>query len=810
VCAFLLAVCLDPLPAAADLFSSNARAPYSVTLPGGTTADPTPFLSRDVNPAAVAAVSAPELFILWGDEIQGGALATTLGSALHLAFGLDHVDRGDPLDFWRTSLDVGIGLPEVMGLGFTWQSIYDDGGSLDGLDPLSAGLFVRTGRWASVGFSARNLSEEDSGAGGALLQFATGIALRPGTDHVTLGVDVAYDREGNYVDPEAYLAFEPVDGIQVSVNGWTRDDTEDGWQWGAAGMVTLSTLHSDLYGGYGRTSASTGGWMAAARMSGDSRPSVLEPGGLVVHYVLPGGLSENRTGGVLSPPGASLLDIRLRMKQMAEDPDVAGVLIEIGPMASGWAQTQELAESIRYLKAKGKKVIAYVVAGGNREYYLAAQAHKVVVTPALALFLTGISGNLAFVKDFLGLLGVEVQFVKVGKYKSFPEQFTRTEPSPEYREAHEAVMDAFFGQLVDGIAAGRGVEREKVVQWIDAAPFTALRGRDAGLVDYVAPFEDMDDILKKEGLNPKRRVEGYPARDYRVTRWGAPERIAVLVIDGSIVDGRSMTVPMFGNRLVGSRTILDAISQILSDPSIEGVLLRVNSNGGSALASELMNRALTKLKEKRKLVVSMGDTAASGGYYVAAPGQQVLAMPGTVTGSIGIYFGKVVISGLLDKLGIQRTPFERGKHAGLMNLDHRLTQEELQTSTERIEEMYELFLRRVAETRNKTRDQVHEMAQGRVWPGARALELGLVDRTGGYLEALAELKTRVGLADTDPVELVFYPQLTFGEALQQALLGAAASPESVAADLEAVLDVLSAMTSTLVWAADPWAPGVSL
>jgi len=844
--------------------------PWSVTLPGGGVADPTPYLGRDVNPAAIVATDSSELFLLYSEALSGGEFATVLGDALHVGFAVDRLsDAGrsaatgaskqelEPgtdvsvtgtvpqLSGWRTSLDIGLGLGNMAGLGFTWQSLSGDG-VLDGRDPLSAGIFIRGSRWASVGFSARNMTEENLGSGHEGVQLATGIAVRPLTDRVTVSFDAVTNRGGDFVDPEASLSIMPLKGFTLTANAWTRDDELQGRQWGAGGMLTINMLHSDFHAGYVSDDDGNSDMMAAVRLSGSSAPTVLSPSGLIVRYRLPGGFNEGRTGGVFAEPRPSLLDVRVNLARLAEDPEVAAVLIEIHGTSAGWAQTQEMAESIRYLKAKGKKIIAYLVAGGNREYYLAAQADKIVATPALALFVTGISGNLTFLKDFLGIFGVEAQFVRIGKYKSFPEPLTLNEPTPEYVEAHTALMDAFFGQLVDGIAAGRKVERDKVVGWIDSAPFTAQKALEAGLVDKVATAEELDGFLEKEGLNPRRLVDGYPVRDYRTTQWGAPARVAVLVIQGSIVDGRSMTVPLVGNRLCGAQTILAAIKAISQDRGIEGVILRVDSPGGSALASELMNRALVKLAEKKPLIVSIGDTAASGGYYVSATGTDVLAMPGSVTGSIGIYFGKVVVSGLLDKLDIHRYRFSKGRNADLLSMDHRLTEEQIEASLQRISDLYDLFLRRVAKARGKTRDDVDAIGQGRVWSGAKGVELGLVNRVGGSLEALQWMKSKLDIAADEEVDLEYYPQLSFGEALQQALLGGSASasyagiadsplaahglaPDAESGalgldgdasdveslpdgdmDLGALHEALSSLSSTHVWALDPWAGSTAL
>jgi len=276
-------------------------------------------------------------------------------------------------------------------------------------------------------------------------------------------------------------------------------------------------------------------------------------------------------------------------------------------------------------------------------------------------------------------------------------------------------------------------------------------------------------------------------------------------VEGSIVDGPSFTLPLAGTKFCGSTTIVKALEEIEKDVSVRAVLVRVDSPGGSALASELMNRALARVAAVKPVAVSMGNTAASGGYYLAVAGHRIFAMPGTVTGSIGIWFGKVVATGLLDKLKIRRVQMDRGKNASLLSYDRRLTPEELEEATQRMAETYQLFIQRVSEGRNMTPAQVETLAQGRVWSGQRAVENGLADEQGGALEALAWLKNRLGMPADRRIELVHYPLKSFGERLAEAFTGAAAG-SAVQSEMAAMLESLARLADTGTWAMDPWLP----
>ena len=798
--------------AVAQEVGAEQRLPFQVVAPGISIADPFPFWGFDLNPAAIGLVQGVQGAFVAGNEIQGAGIAGALFKRVHLGFGIDHLEAVEGAAAWRTNLEIGVSLSKKLMVGFTWQHLFASD-LMAGLDPLALGLLYRPFRWLSIGLAAYNMTEEavddqtdtlELREGAGLASFGAGLAVRPGTDRFTIGFDLVTNRGGDYWDPSAYLAVEIIEGLRVGANGWFAQ-LDDGWQWGVGGSLTLSTPLGDVFAGYKNSGGDNHDYVAAVRLTSVPESTVIAAGGKFVSMAMPGAGQEEKTGGLLSASPPTLLETRILMAQIANDPTVDGVIFSIAPLSMGWAQAQELAASVKLLRDKGKVVVAYIVSGGNKAYYIASHANHVVANPAMLLQIDGIFHTRYFLADLLKSIGVEVQSVRIGKYKTYPEQYTRNEPSPEHLEALNRMMDGFFSQLVQGIAAARKVEPAKVEKWIDTGVFTAPKAKAAGLVDHVATLNDVPGILAHFGIKNVQLTRSYPARPARDDRWGATPQIAVLLIEGSLVDGASWSIPLLGYKYCGGTDLRIALRQIEANPAISGLLLRINSGGGSALASELVHNAVKKLAKTKPVVVSIANSAASGGYYIAVASDTIYLMPGSVTGSIGIWFAKYLVTDLLDWLKIHRIHVQKGEHAGSFNYDRKLTEEELAMALERLQDLYDLFLTRVAENRNMTTEQVDSIGRGQVWNGEEAMKLKLVDHFGGSYEALQALKKKVGIKAGDPVELVYFPQKSLTKKLTKAILGIEEHTDLDMAEQETnIISFITYLTQTFHWAKNPW------
>jgi protease-4 len=428
-----------------------------------------------------------------------------------------------------------------------------------------------------------------------------------------------------------------------------------------------------------------------------------------------------------------------------------------------WGKVQEMRDAVVAFRKSGKRVTAYLEFGGDREYYLASAADRVFLMPTSSLDLTGVASYEVFLRGTFDKLGAYPDFVHVGDYKTATNQLTEKGFTPEHREMAQSLNREMYDQLVAGIAEGRKKSEAEVRQLLDQGPFVARKALDAGLVDELAYEDELDDRvpeLAKGGAN--RQIDGGDYQRIRPESVGIRprSRIAVLYVVGTIVSGKSGYDAVNG-AVVGSETVVEQLRKIRDDDSIKAIVLRVDSPGGSSVASDVIWRELKITREEepdRPIVTSMSDLAASGGYYIAAPTEAIVAQPGTLTGSIGIFGGKIVIGGTLAKAGITTEEVTSGANADIYSPFEPFTPAQRAKLQSYMQDFYQGFLGRVAESRKTTPDAIHEVAQGRVWTGRQALQHGLVDALGGLDTAVALAKERAKIPADEDVQLVVYPE----------------------------------------------------
>ncbi|MDP2316098.1 MAG: signal peptide peptidase SppA [Pseudomonadota bacterium] len=445
-------------------------------------------------------------------------------------------------------------------------------------------------------------------------------------------------------------------------------------------------------------------------------------------------------------------EVAADIRRAAGDPRIKGLYLEIGDVSTGWGATQELHDAIAAFTASGKPCHAYGETFDNKSYFLASACDNVYIAPAGLILLNGFSITTEYYAGTLEKLGVSSNFEHVGDFKSAIEPFQRTGPSEAASIATESMLDSLYAQLTDGIAAGRGLTGDQVRAIVDNPPITPEGALAAGLVDGLKYRDEV-----REGLAGEERTE---LNDYHEndSALGARKTIAVVHAEGQIISGESGS-PMFGGSMVGDRTIAEMLKEVREDDDVVAVVLRVNSPGGSGLASDAMWHDIKRTREAGKpVVVSMGDYAASGGYYIAAAADAIVAEPGTLTGSIGVFGGKMNLAGLYEKLGITMHTYQRGQLSGLLSSTSDFNDLERAKFREFLEGFYQVFLTRVADGRNMTREQVHEVAQGRVWTGVQAKERGLVDELGGLDVALARARTLADIAEDEDINILRLPK----------------------------------------------------
>ncbi|HEY8815219.1 MAG TPA: S49 family peptidase [Candidatus Dormibacteraeota bacterium] len=468
-----------------------------------------------------------------------------------------------------------------------------------------------------------------------------------------------------------------------------------------------------------------------------------------------------------SRPRLSLKELAERFDLIAREPKTRGVVLHLRPVPMSMATLQDLRDLISRLRAKGKRVVAWAPFYTNATYYVACACDEILLMPAGSIQPLGFASTGMFLADALARFGIEADFIQVSPYKSAADVLTKSKMSGELREQITWLLDSQHQELAAAIAGSRGVSDDQAKTLIDSSPYSDDDARDMGLVDAVVSEEDLPNHL---ATSSRVRVASWDQAQ-RTLRRAAPttgrgKYVAILRIEGTIIDGRSgrlpvqppIEIPLVGDSRAGDLSIVQLARQVAADRRAAAAVLYVNSRGGSATASEAMRQALDQINSRKPLVAVMGPVAASGGYWVATPARWIVARPGTLTGSIGVLSGKLVTGGLWEKLHARRETIVFGKHAAMSSDETPYSKEERQIVKAEIDRVYALFLDVVARARGMTREEVHPIAAGRVWTGAQALERKLVDELGGMDAGVRKARALAGLSDGAPAREVRGPR----------------------------------------------------
>jgi protease-4 len=455
-----------------------------------------------------------------------------------------------------------------------------------------------------------------------------------------------------------------------------------------------------------------------------------------------------------SQRGMSVLQVWDTFRRAATDSRVRGILFEPHGLDIGWAKMEEIHDEIVKFRKSGKPIVTFLRNPTAREYYLASATDKIFIAPEDSLDFKGLRAESMYFKQTLDKLGVKAEVIHAGKYKDAGDIFTQTSMSPETREVLNGVLDQYYGNLIATVAEGRKKQPDAVRALMDDGPFLARDALAGGLVDSLG-YEDqaVGDLQTRLKQSELKRVS---ARAYvKGLLPAGGNRIALIVGQGEITAGS-------GNESADDESFtgtgfIKLLKQVESDSSIQGVIMRIDSPGGDAVASDDILHEVKNLSKKKPLVISMSDTAASGGYYVSVTGDPIIAYPNTLTGSIGVIFARFALRGLYDKIGVDAQILTRGKNADIDSAYVPLSDAERQKLAGQIDAFYRAFVSHVADGRKKTFDQIEPLAQGRVWVGAQAKENGLVDQLGGLDRAVEILKERAHMPASERVTLVPYP-----------------------------------------------------
>lgn len=742
---FALALLLPCAAAAQVSLVEHADPSRGATLLPNTTAYADDATAATYNPAGVNKVGTFEARYAWersltrGSTINGLYLASAPARVVGLGLSFEWLNVAGP-DTRKTNLSLAVGVEAVsLGVGINWFS----GGAIDGLASFDLGVQTRPLRWLALGATVRNVASPTNGAVTLPRTWNVGLGLRPFGERLTVGVDWLFDELRGSPGRMGYsLRGEVFKGINLYAGA------SHGFRGGDGLFLQVgASFDTAMVGAAYAASGSANGLnhLIMARFSVDAYRSPSLRGKLVLIELAD--LNGSGVGTVGELLGITQPDRFLRLLQqlraMEDDPEIDGVLLKVSGGNLGFARALELRDALEKLKAKGKKVVAYVLSASDGDYLVASAADKIYAAHEASLFIDGLSSSTVFIGGTLEKIGVSVEVARVGDYKNAPDQLTRREMSSQQREVINAYLDADLRAYSAAVTAARALTPEQFTAALDEGLKSPKRAQELRLIDGILSPTELEKEL--DTLLPGRRLtQGYTVDGARSGAWGTPARVVVIPVIGSIAGGPSSTTPFSTSS--GAETFIRALEAAAGDDAVAAIVLRVDSGGGDGLASDLMYRAVLEAKKKKPVIASMGDVAASGGYYVAMGADAIFAQPTTLTGSIGVFFLKPSAKGLLEKLDAKNELIQRGALAGIDDLFEPWDAPRRAAAQKWVDAFYDTFITEVASARKMTKEAVDAVARGHVWAGEEAKARGLVDSMGGLLDAVEAAKERAGLS----------------------------------------------------------------
>jgi protease-4 len=468
-----------------------------------------------------------------------------------------------------------------------------------------------------------------------------------------------------------------------------------------------------------------------------------------------------------------------RLEKAAKDDDLDAVVLHINGPSIGWAKLNELRTGILKMRQKGRKVYAWLESADTKDYLLATACDEIILPESGMVMMPGLRAEVSFYKNLFDMLAIQPQMLRVGEFKSAAEPYSRSEMSPAFREEMEAILDDYYRQIIEMVAKSRKLTADQVKAAIDVGLHTAADAKKLGLIDRIGYEDSIVELVKGDNKDAEVKfAKGYAKKkldtDFSgitgmakmmnlmmgvepAQRKSTAPKIAIINAVGPIMTGNSQA-DFFGDETMGSNTMIKAIRQARDDSTVKAIVLRIDSPGGSALASDLMWHELETLEGKKPFIVSMGDVAASGGYYIAMGADRIFAEPGTLTGSIGVVGGKLAFEKFFEKIGITTSVVQRGKNSGVLSPTTPFSDAEREAMQKMLNDIYGQFTKKAAAGRKMDYEKLEKMARGRVYTGAQALDLGLVDELGTLADAIAFAKKAAGLDPEQKMERLDLPK----------------------------------------------------
>lgn len=698
-------------------------------------------------------------------EVKSGFAIADGGWNIGLGLGASGLGyrSGDSTGIWTTGLALPIGSKFRIGGAYSWgeSKFWGFGIQANPWNFLAAGAAIQTGPSPLI---------------------SGGLGFRPFTDRVTVYADLVYQEGIDHL--RTGVGIEPLSGILLGGTYIQPFATEENPAF--EGSAEISFNYIKIGAVYRHRAPWSDPEQNLGINFGLSFPrypgiKLKKPGPKVIEWV-PKGRPEGPAPsgfklGAISigvSKSKTFYDLLTELRDLGERKDIEGLMLDFRGASYFQYQAEEIRAELEALKESGIKMIAFSEGYSMGSYYLASVADRIYMVPTGEIVLVSGYARTLHIKGTLDKLGIEPQFFRVGEYKAAYEMFEFSETSDEDKEQLTAVLESFYDEMFGAIERNRGISRAEFEKIMNERIFvTGDTAVALGLVDGLCQALELDSIieeefgkkvdritLKKLNKEPDEIPRAWVDEEDNGMELPGLGKIAIVVAEGSIVTGESgsnpVPIPLIGGKYMGSTTISEILNEVKDNKQIKAVVFRINSGGGSALASEIMNRALTELAAEKPVIVSMAGAAASGGYYIAAPGDKIYADATTVTGSIGILGGKFVTKGFYDKLGINRETVKLYPHSDIFSPDRPFDDEEANLMQQMMDQGYAEFVNRVAEGRDMTYGEVDGVARGRIWSGVDGVRTGLVDNIGGIMDAVEEARK---MADLGPeCGVLIYPK----------------------------------------------------
>ncbi len=703
-----------------------------------------------VNPAGLGFFN-PAGFQLMADYADGKFVRSWgfVTQADQLAIAYRSLDLGPDSSYKQWIYAGGLPIGTSMALGASYSYYSRGPGIYRKMHSWIVGFQSRGGGPFSWGGVVSNLNRAKTADGRrSEIEQRYSIAYRPSGNKVTLAVDLFLSSRTRFKNGDVIynLEFTPRDGLFI--NG--HFDSHKNF--GIGVRVNLVKYFAGTRSRFSR-SGSTRGSTSFAGMTSLRQPSIVAQPQRTLSLGLSGSVPENPPQPLFGVKRLPFTTIVTSVYRAAEDPSIRELNVSLRDLKMGFGKAQELREALLACKRAHKRVVCHIQEPSNLSYYVASAADSIFIPPVSQLRLVGLRAELTFYAGTLDKLGVKIDLLRIGAHKSAAEMYTRTSASDENREQVNRLLDDFYSQFVGTLAEARRVGADSMRNLIDQGPYTSAEALRLGLVDGLAYADDFE---RRYSSRSRVSLSEYVKDTLVNDDWNRAPTLAVVVAEGDIEEDATGLSPLGGDERLRPEPMRSAFRYAARDPQVKGIVLRVDSPGGSALASNEIFHDVQSAASQKPLVVSMGNVAASGGYYVAMAAQRIFANPATVTGSVGIFGGKVDYSGLYQKIALTKELYTRGKYAGMMTTLRPFTDEERAKYFDQLNAFYGHFVGLVAANRKMSNDSVDQLGQGRVWSGREGIANGLVDEIGGVKQSLDFTAMQLGLGRRYSVAI--YPQ----------------------------------------------------